>query len=169
MPHSWDNFIIMAGTAAATLIGLLFVAVTILTGFATPRIVLGTRGFLTPTFMQFLTVLLQALAVLAPWPAAWPEGIIAIMGGIAGLGYQVRALVTRRRAGFVLPHWHDHLPYAAVPALAYLSLMAGGAGLITRRAFAPFAVAGAVTLLLFAGAYSAWDLTLFIVRSRDKT
>ena len=29
MLHGWDNFFIMAGTAAATVIGLLFVAITL--------------------------------------------------------------------------------------------------------------------------------------------
>jgi hypothetical protein len=41
--------------------------------------------------------------------------------------------------------------------------------LITDKSFAPYAVAGATTLLLSAGVYGAWDLTLWIVKNRDKT
>jgi hypothetical protein len=65
MPHSWDSFFVLAGGTAATLMGLLFVAVTVGgTGFSTSRIMDGTRGFLTPALVHFGTVLLQALAQL---------------------------------------------------------------------------------------------------------
>ena len=37
MLHGWDNFFIMAETAGATLIGLLFVAVTLSSGLSTAR------------------------------------------------------------------------------------------------------------------------------------
>jgi hypothetical protein len=48
------------------------------------------------------------------------------------------------------------------------SLIAGAAGLIAEKSFAPYSIAGAITLLLFAGDYGAWDLTLWIVRNRTR-
>ncbi len=51
--------------------------------------------------------------------------------------------------------WLDWALFSAVPALGYASLIAGGAGLIAEKSFAPYAIAGAVTLLLFAGLFSA--------------
>ena len=53
--------------------------------------------------------------------------------------------------------------------LGNASLIAGAAGLIAEKPFAPYAIAGAITLLLFAGIFGAWDLTLWIARNRDKT
>jgi len=35
--------------------------------------------------------------------------------------------------------------------------------------FAPYAVAGASTLLLLSGIYGAWDLTLWMVTNRQNT
>jgi len=169
MLHDWDNFFIMAGSAGATLIGLLFVAVTVGTGLSTSRMVSGTRAFLTPTLVHFGSVLFQALALLAPWPSAWPIGIILGLGGLTGLAYQINVILMRRKVSFVLLDWYDWLPHAAVPALGNASLIAGAAGLIAEKSFAPYAIAGAITLLLFAGVYGAWDLTLWIVRNRDKT
>src|ERR1700683_1906710 len=92
MPHGWDNFFIMARTAAATLIGLLFVSVTVGAGFSTSRIVHGTRGFLTPTLVHFGAVLFLTLAVLTSWPSAWPIGIVLGLGGLAGLAYQIHVI-----------------------------------------------------------------------------
>ena len=169
MLHGWDNFFIMAGTAAATLIGLLFVAVTVGTGFSTSRIVDGTRGFLTPTLVRFGGVLLVSLAVLVPWSSAWPIGIILGLGGLTGLAYQIKVVVRRHKVGLVLPDWHDWLPYVGVPALGSASLVVGATGLITEKSFAPYAIAGAAALLLFAGVYGGWDLTLWMVKNRDKT
>jgi hypothetical protein len=161
MLHGWDNFFVMAGTAAATLIGLLFVAVTVGSGFSASSIVQGSRGFLTPTLIRFGGVLFLSLAVLVPWPSAWPIGIILSLGGLAGLAYQVKVVVMRRKVGLVLPDWHDWLPYA--------SLIVGAVGLLAERSFAPYAIACATVLLLFAGIYGAWDLTLWMIKNREKT
>jgi hypothetical protein len=170
MPHNWDNFFISAGGAAATLMGLLFVAVTVGgTGFSESRILHGTRGFLTPTLVQFGTVLLQALAVLVPWPSASPIGIIFGLGGLIGLAYQIHVVVKRHQFGLALHDWHDWLPYVGVPALGSACLVVGAVGLISEISLAPYAVAGATILLLFAGVYGAWDLTLWIIKNRDKT
>lgn len=169
MLHGWDNFFIMAGTAAATLIGLLFVAVTVGIGFSASRVVHGTRGFLTPTLVRFGGVLFLSLAMLAPWPSAQPVGIILGLGELTGLAYQISVVVMRRKVGLVLFDWHDRLPYVGVPALGSASLIAGAVGLIAEKSFAPYAIAGAVVLLLFAGIYGAWDLTLWMIKNRDKT
>jgi hypothetical protein len=169
MLHAWDNFFNLAGQAAATLMGLIFVAVTVVTGFSTSRIMEGARGFLTPTLVHFGIVLLQVLALLAPWSSAWPLGIVLGLLGLAGLGYQVKAIFTRQQVGSDLLKGLDLLPWLGVPALGYTSMIVGAVGLIARKSFAPYAMAGATMLLLFAGAYAAWDLTLWIVTNRDKT
>jgi hypothetical protein len=169
MPNNWDNFFILAGGAAATLMGLLFVAVTVGgTGFSTSLIKQGSRGFLTPTLIQFGTVLMQALAVLVPWPSTWPIAIMFGLGGLVGLAYQFHVVVRRHQFGLALHDWHDWLPYVGVPALGSACLVVGAIGLIAEKSFAPFAVAGATTLLLFSGVYGAWDLTLWIIKNRGK-
>ncbi len=168
MLHDWDNFFILAGGAGATLIGLLFVAITVGADLSTPRGVYGTRAFLTPTLILFGSVLLQCLAALAPWPSAWPVGIIMGLCGLIGLVFQIRVILMQRKIDFASPDWLDWALFSAVPALGYASLIAGAAGLIAEKSFAPYAIAGAIALLLFAGVYGAWDLALWIARNRDK-
>jgi hypothetical protein len=169
MPPSWDNFFIMAGSAAATLTGLLFVAITAGTGFSRSRIESGSRDFLTPTLFRFGAVLFQVFAVLVPWPSSRPIGIILGLSGLTGLGYQVYVMVMRHKVAPVLLNWRGWLSYVGVPALACASLTVGAVGLIAEKPFAPYAIAGATTLFLFAGAYGAWELTLWIVKNRDST
>jgi hypothetical protein len=160
MLHLSDNFFLTAGTVAATLIGLLFVAVRVGTGFSRSKIEQGTRGLLTPTPMRFVGVLFLSLAVLAPWPSALPIAIVLGLGGLAGLAHQIAVVVMRHKVGLALHDWHDWLPYVAVPALGSACLIVGAVGLFAEKSFAPYAVASTTVLLLVAGIYGAWDLTL---------
>ena len=169
MLHDWDNFFTLAGEAGATLIGLLFVAITVGADLSTPRGLYGTRASLTPTLILFGGVLLQCLAALAPWPSPWPVGIILGLCGLTGLAYQIHVILMQRKIDFASPDWLDWTLFAIAPALSSAILIAGAAGLIAEKSFAPYAVAGAVALLLFAGVYGAWDLTLWIARNPDKT
>lgn len=127
----------------------------------------GIRAFLTPTLIYFGSVLFQAMVVLVPLPLVWPMGLVLILIGLAGLPYVVNAIHLKRRLNFVELKELDWIPYEGLPMLANASLIAGGAGLIVKQAFAPFAIAGA--LLLVAGIYGAWDLTLWIIEDRNKT
>jgi hypothetical protein len=52
------------------------------------------------------------------------------------------------------------IAHNAFPVVADASLICGGVGLIAEQPFAPYAIAGASTLLLISGIYGAWDLTL---------
>jgi hypothetical protein len=169
MLHGWENFFIVAGTAGATLIGLLFVAITLGAGFSTPQGLDATRAYLTPTLILFGSVLFDCMAVLPPWPSAWPVGIILGLFGLTGLIYQIRVILKQRKVDFVSPDWLDWTLFSVAPVLGSASLIAGAAGLILGKPFAPYAVAGAITLLLLAGTYGAWDLTLWIARNRDRT
>jgi hypothetical protein len=88
---------------------------------------------------------------------------------LAGLVNQVYVILKQFKMNIATLDWLDWALFSAVPALGYASLIAGAAGLIAEKSFAPYAIAGAITLLLFAGIFGAWDLTLWIARNRDKT
>ena len=59
--------------------------------------------------------------------------------------------------------------YNGVPVLANVALVLGGVGLIVENPLAPYAIAAASAVLLAAGVYGAWDLTLWILRNRGKS
>ena len=167
MLHDWENFFIVAATAGATLIGLLFVAVTLGVGLAARKGLNATRTFLTPTLIRFSGVLFESLAMLPPWPSAWPVGIILAVFGLIGLIYQVYVVLNQRKVDFISLDWLDWTLFAVAPLLGNAALIAGAAGLMAEKPFAPYAIAGAIALLLLAGVYGAWHLTLWIARNRD--
>ncbi len=158
----------MGASAGATLIGLLFVAISLGAGLSTPQGLDATRAFLTPTLILFGGVLFECMAVLPPWPSAWPVGIILGLCGLTGLIRQIQVILKQRKLNFDSLDWLDWTQFSLVPILGYASLIAGAAGLIAEKSFAPYAIAGAITLLLLAGIYGAWSVTLWIARNRDK-
>jgi len=168
MFHGWENFFTVGASAGATLIGLLFVAISLGTGLSTPQGLDATRAFLTPTLILFGGVLFECMAVLPPWPSAWPVGIILGLCGLTGLIRQIQVILKQRKLNFHSLDWLDWTQFSLVPILGYASLIAGAAGLIAEKSFAPYAIAGAITLLLLAGIYGAWSVTLWIARNRDK-
>ena len=167
MFHGWENFYMMAGTAAATLAGLLFVVITLSVNLAATPAARGVHAFVTPVLVHFGGVLFLALVLLAPWPSAWPVGVILGLHGLVGIGYAGFVIRLARKLDFVSLKARDWITYAGAPALANVSLLAGAAGLIAEKSFAPYAIAGAVMLLLFIGILDAWDLTLWIIRNRE--
>jgi hypothetical protein len=169
MLDGWENFFIVGATAGATLIGLLFVAITLGAGLSTPQGLNATRTFLTPTLIWFSGVLFECIAVLPPWPSASPVGIILGLFGLASLVYQIYIIHEQRKVDFASLDWLDWTLFSVVPMLGNASLIAGAAGLIAEKPFAPYAIAGAIMLLLLAGIYGAWSITLWIARNRDKT
>jgi hypothetical protein len=167
MFHGWENFYITAGRAAATLAGLLFVVITLCVSLAATPAARGVHAFVTPVLVHFGGVLFLSMVLLAPWPAAWPLGLVLGLHGLAGIVYASFVIRLLRRLDFVSLDARDWFTYAGAPALANVSLLAGAAGLVTEKSFAPYAVAGAVMLLLFVGILDAWDLTLWIVKNRE--
>jgi hypothetical protein len=167
--NNWINFFDITGAAGAQLIGLLFVVVTLGTRLSKSQSVDGIRAFVTPTLIHFGSVLLQAMVVVAPLPPHWPMGLMLILVGLGGLAYVINAIRLKSRLDFVALKGLDWIPYEGLPTLANASLIAGGVGLTVNQAFAPFAIASASGLLLIAGIYGAWDLTLWIIEDRGKT
>ena len=168
MLHEWTNFYITTGAASASLIGLLFVVVTLGARMRRSDVVDGVRAFLMPALVHFCVVLLISLAVLSPFASPWPLGVTFCLGGLGGLAYLTKNVLMRRKVDFVSLYWLDWIPYGAVPALGNASMIIGAAGLIAEKSFAPYAIAGATALSLFLGIYEVADLTFWIIRNENK-
>ncbi len=79
---TWQNFYVIIGSAAAALMGLMFVVITLMAGARQPRSeAFGAFG--TPNVVHFCLALLVAAILSAPWQVLWNAGLLL---GLTGLG-----------------------------------------------------------------------------------
>ncbi len=169
MLASWSNFFTLTGSAGATLVGLLFVVVTLNTHLSTSRTLDIARASMTPALYSFADVLFQGMVVQVPWRSDRPSGIILVVLGIVGLIYRLNRVRVRGRLHLrAIQGPVDWIFHNAVPVSASVIVLIGGAGLIAGAAFSPFAVAGSSALLLVSGIYRTWGETLALIGTQDK-
>ncbi|MEY4807733.1 MAG: hypothetical protein RLZZ206_2122 [Cyanobacteriota bacterium] len=164
MLEGWSNFFITTGAAGGTLVGLLFVVVTLGSGLPTARKLDIAHASLTPALYSFASVLLQSMVVLVPWQSNVPSGVIFIVIGIGGLIYRIQAVRVRRTLHLrAIQSKLDRIIHNLTPILASVVLIYGAAALIAGEPGAPFAIAGSTTLFLFSGIYRTWGETLALI------
>jgi len=166
---AWFNFYVIVGTAAGALIGLTFVVISLVAGWARrPSLSDGALGtYNTPTVVHFAAVLLTSATLSAPWPELAPVALLLGLGGLGGTAYS--AVVARRLARWevytpVAEDWAFHavLPLAAYAALGVAALLL----LLGSPGSALFVVGAALLLLVVVGIHNAWDLVTTMVLQR---
>ena len=164
MFHGWENYFGMLGTASAGLIGLLFVVVTLTSSFETTQAERGQALYMTPTGLNFASVLAVCAVTLAPGVppvvAAVALGVVAVFG--LGNGLRSCIGIARPRSRTERPHWSDLWCYGAAPVAIYLGVGAAAAGVATGAAWAVHALAAMLLFQLLLGIRNAWDLVTYI-------
>jgi len=161
---AWHDFALLVGTAAAALIGLLFVAASVGSGVFTQERQAALRVFLSPSVVHFSCVLAAALIVVAPI-RSWPLlGTLVMLAGLFGAIYAILVCCTmvRQKISATLDLF-DRLWYAAIPAVGYAVMLAAGVTLARGLDAGCNLLAAAMALLLAAGVRNAWDITTWIV------
>jgi modulator of FtsH protease len=162
--QGWQNFYILAGTASATLTGLMFVAITFGSGLVTRETAQSTRAFLDPIYLHFVQVMftscLLTIPVLAP---TWLGGVLIVAGALRLMDLHT---VLRRYQEAHRKHndieLSDWLAAIVLPLLCYMLLIATGAGFILHQEAALIGLAIVNLALLFIGIYSAWELFVWM-------
>lgn len=160
---AWQNFYAIVGSSAGALIGLQFVAMSLISGRpAVPADPRAAAAFATPTIIHFTTVLGLAGILSAPWD--W-IGAAAVAWGLVGLGGVLYAIIItwRMRHTRYKPEWEDWLFHSLLPFAAYVTLAVSARAALFRPREALFAVAAAVLLLLLIGIHNAWDAVTYHV------
>jgi hypothetical protein len=163
--HAWHEFYILLGTAAATLIALLFVAVSLGSGYLTGkrRHMQGTRTFMSPVVIHFSSVFFISAVCLVP--SHGPAFFAVLIGLTAVLGIAVSIVITvwvvRTELTEYLP---DYFAYGLLPVGAYLALLVASFMIYGRQGYALEVLAGGMLLLAIVNIRNAWDLTLSMVR-----
>jgi hypothetical protein len=155
----------MAGSAAAVLIGLIFVVISLMQDSPRSSVLAGTRLYMGPIVLGVSFVLLLSAAALVP--GMDPRDFALISGAVAlwGLARGLMSTVGIGRLHEV--HWTDVWFYGVLPSLLYLAL--GGVALAFWQGceWADGALAAFVTAALLLAIRNEWDLITWIAPRSD--
>ena len=96
--RDWHDFFVVIGAASASLLGAMFVVISIGTGFIKKQHTPAMRDFLTPTVIHMATVVIGCALVVVPSLERISFVVIFGLGGLIGLIYSGRiGLSVKRR------------------------------------------------------------------------
>lgn len=161
----WREFYVLVGTAGATVLALLFVAVSLGAGYLSDRKTIGTRTFMSPVVIHFTSVFFVSAVALVP--THHRTFFAALIGATALIGAAVSTVITVQVLRSNLTQYvQDYFAYGLLPALGYLALFAAAALIYDHNDYALDVLAAA--LLTIVNIRNAWDLTLSMVRHQAR-
>jgi hypothetical protein len=164
----WDNFYVIAGSAAGGLTGLTFVVIALASD--AKRINLrGLRVYVTPTIVHFGAVLLLSAYLSMPHQGLLSLSLGFGAAGAVGLAYVafIAAHIGRISAAYI-PVAEDWIWNAILPAIVYGTLLAVALLIWRSLEYCLYAVAAALLLLMVIGIHNAWDIAVYnSVSKRD--
>lgn len=159
----WENFYVIVGSSAGALIGLQFVAITLIADrpISASQVQAGS-AFATPTIVHFCAVLLLSAILSSPWQGVGSAAVLWGVMGLAGIIYEIIVTLRMRRTAY-RPEFEDWLCHSVLPFVAYSTLAASAFAAQAHAHGAMFGVAAAALLLLSVGIHNAWDAVTYHV------
>jgi len=159
----WSGFFTMMATAAATLVGLMFVVVTLVTRMErTSDSNLGISTFSTPTVIHFGSSLLISSILIAPWPRLAGTFVCITLLGVAGVAHMLSVAGKARRMTIYEPDSEDWVWYTIFPFIAYVAVLVGGITMPLAPNASLWILGATVTWLTFMGIRNAWDVVTYL-------
>lgn len=162
----WHEFYLMAGTAAVTLAGLLFVALSL----HLDRLVEESHEHLLAlarvTLLSFTIVLIASMFMLMPSTGRRQTSFTLGLVSVMGLATTYRLARTARHhdeAGFSRGQIRKRLMF---PAIGYLMMMLTAAGIYRGVPEMLYMMVGAMCMILGNAAGTSWELLVQIARQR---
>jgi hypothetical protein len=167
---TWQSFYLLSGTAAATLIGLMFVALTFGASIVDAKSADSSRAFIDPPFYHFAYVLFTGCLFVFPTLTARALGVaVLVMCAIrsAVLGVTFRRMRDAQRAYGDL-ELSDWMFGVVLPLVAYLAAAASGVGFVKGYSASFTGLAVATLLTLVVGVLVSWELMIWLVIVRAR-
>ena len=162
----WQTFYFTMGGAAATLAGLMFVALSLAQHLINEQTRDQMRIFASPSIIYFVSVLLIAGVMLIPILTPEALAVIAGLSGVVGTLHTFRlakrlAEAARRNSDFTLADW---LSQVIGPVVGYACILLA-ALLLTFNQWTPglIAILSATLTLLLSAIGNTWSLVMWIV------
>jgi hypothetical protein len=165
--RDWQNFYMLAGTASATLIGLMFVAISFGARLVPTQTESSVRAFVTPTVIHFgIVLILSSFTLMPAYSNVWLAIMLGAVGGVGtlyclGILRQMMQLHRVKEEGLHPTHWTWNL---ILPMAAYLLILGVGLGLLLNLSWLLNGLALAVICLIIVGLHNAFDLMMWIAR-----
>lgn len=155
----WQDFHTFLGSAAFTLLGLLFIALSLRLNIFRRRELADVRDFALLTFANFLTLTLIALLFLIPSQSRAGVAIPLLVMGALGLVANLLLLRESRRVntGAYALSVPQEVWYG-LSALPYAGLVVVGMLLLLDRTRALYWLVGVEVGLLLISSFNAWAL-----------
>lgn len=163
----WQSYYVIVGSAAAALIGVQFVVITLLATMRRRTSAETIGAFATPTVVHLGGALLVSALMCAPWHSVRPASAGLVACGVAGGAYGAVVIHRARRQQGYRPVGEDWLWHVVLPCSAYAALFAGALFLPAGRPAAFFSAGAAALALLFIGIHNAWDTVTHLVVNRS--
>lgn len=168
MFHDWSEFYLFAGGAAAVLIGLIFVVISLTQDHSRSAVLAGSKLYMGPIVLSLsFTLVLSAIALVPEIDAdrfALVSGIVALWG----LGRSIMSAVGiwRRGTGNEV-HWTDAWFYGVIPGFLYLLLLGVAFAFGRGLGWATDGLALVVMGILLNAIRNEWDLITWLVPRQD--
>jgi hypothetical protein len=160
----WRDFQTVVAGAGATLLGLLFVAVSIRPALFGPDTRPEFLGLALKSLGLFMLVVLIALLFLMPEPNPWTIGVPLLLMGAISLFSSVPQLGSV--LGLMRQEWgvFFYLRRVLLPTAGYGVLMVAGIGILLGDADWIDIVGWLQLVFVFTATYNAWDLLTHVAK-----
>ena len=164
MLAEWHEFYALLGTAAAALVALLFVAVSIATDVLTPEPESrrNTATYMSPVVFHYANILFLSLIAMIPTQTWESFGIVIAVASIGSFGYSLLVMVRVHRNS--ISDLSDRLGYGAVPMLCYATGLISSWLMLKEQPAGLDLLAAAALALLVTNIRNAWDLMISLAR-----
>lgn len=166
--RDWRDFFTFIGASATTLMGLMFVAVSLGSNLMKSEVnTSNIRAFVNPSIIHFITVLITAVIITIPTHNYFSLGSILGLAGVAGLVY-VGIVSARLRKHLLNQNTLTRVDWfwrALMPAAGYFLIVIAAVGLLMHAPLILNSLALAVFIFLMLGIRNAWDLFLYIAQN----
>jgi len=163
MFEGWGEFYLLAGSAAAVLIGLIFVVVTLMQDRPRSAVMAGSRLYMGPVVLHVTFVLILSAAALVPDISARQFALVAAGTSVWGAIRSINSFVGIRRVpGPDKPHWSDAWCYGAIPLALSVALAVVACSFWAEAPWAPNSAAAVVTGFLLITIRNEWDLVTWL-------
>ena len=160
MFEGWHEFYLLAGSAAAVLIGLIFVVISLMHDRSRSSVLAGSKLYMGPIVLGVSFVLVLSAAALTPGIGGKSFALVAAIVALWGLARGIMSIDGIRRLNEV--HWTDVWFYGVIPSALYVALAAVALAFWEDWAWSRGVLDVLIVCLILSAIRNEWDLITWI-------